>query len=296
MLQIKNVSKSFQDNIILNHISWDIQPGHIYGLIGKNGAGKSTLMRCVSGVYEIDHGQVLFNNIDIKDNPNVKRDIVLLSDYPFELKQSNLKQLSEFYQIFYPQFDQTIYRQLVELFSYNETKPLNRSSKGLKRQASLILALSIRPKLLLLDESYDGLDPYIRVDLTSYLREKFIDEEHAIIISSHNVHELEQLCDEMVVLQNNVIHQTEMYNGSQHQFIKVQVGFNYDVKLEAIQSLSPLDIEKEGRVYTLILKNTIDEFKESVKELHPALVYQLDLPVQELFIKKIEVKANEKTI
>ena len=121
MLQIKNVSKSFQDNIILNHISWDIQPGHIYGLIGKNGAGKSTLMRCVSGVYEIDHGQVLFNNIDIKDNPNVKRDIVLLSDYPFELKQSNLKQLSEFYQIFYPQFDQTIYRQLVELFSYNET-------------------------------------------------------------------------------------------------------------------------------------------------------------------------------
>lgn len=293
MLQINNVYKSFSDNLILNGITWTIKPKTIYGLIGKNGAGKSTLMRCISGVYEIDSGEILFQGIDIKDNPNVKREVVLLSDSPFEIKQSTLAQLSEFYQIFYPQFDKKVYRQLLELFNYDENKPLNRASKGLKRQASLILVLSIRPKLLLLDESYDGLDPYLRIDLTKYLKEQFIDENTSIIISSHNVHELEHLCDEMVILENNKIHHRESEVDNNHPFIKVQVGFNYDVTHESIATLNPLDVEKEGRVYKIITDKPFDEFKESLKELHPALIYQLDLPIQELFLKKIEVNHHE---
>ena len=293
MLQIKNVSKSFQDNQILKDISWHIKPGAIYGLIGKNGAGKSTLLRCVSGVYEIDQGQILLEGINVQDNPNVKRDVILLSDYPFELRQSNLIQLSEFYQIFYPQFDKKIYRQLIELFSFDEHKPLNRASKGLKRQASLILVLSLKPKLLLLDESYDGLDPYIRIDLTKFLKEEFIDQNRSIIISSHNVHELEHLCDEMVILENNRIHNRESDEEASHPFIKVQVGFNYDVPLESIQSLNPLDYEKEGRVYNLIVDSSLDELKQQLKDLHPALVYQLDLPIQELYLKKVEVEKYE---
>ena len=293
MLQIKNVSKSFQDNQILKDIRWHIKPGAIYGLIGKNGAGKSTLLRCVSGVYEIDQGQISLEGINVQDNPNVKRDVILLSDYPFELRQSNLIQLSEFYQIFYPQFDKKIYRQLIELFSFDEHKPLNRASKGLKRQASLILVLSLKPKLLLLDESYDGLDPYIRIDLTKFLKEEFIDQNRSIIISSHNVHELEHLCDEMVTLYNIRIQYRESDEEANHPFIKVQVGFNYDVPLESIQSLNPLDYEKEGRVYNLIVDSSLDELKQQLKDLHPALVYQLDLPIQELYLKKVEVEKYE---
>ena len=163
----------------------------------------------------------------------------------------------------------------------------------MKRQASLILVLSLKPKLLLLDESYDGLDPYIRIDLTKFLKEEFIDQNRSIIISSHNVHELEHLCDEMVILENNRIHNRESDEEANHPFIKVQVGFNYDVPLESIQSLNPLDYEKEGRVYNLIVDSSLDELKQQLKDLHPALVYQLDLPIQELYLKKVEVEKYE---
>lgn len=296
MLLIKNLSKSFQDQVILNDINWHILPGHIYGLIGKNGAGKSTLLRCISGVYEIDHGQMFLEGVNINDNPNVKRDVVLLSDFPFELKQSSLAQLSEFYQIFYPQFDKSIYRYLVELFSFNENKPLNKLSKGLKRQASLIVVLSLKPKLLLLDEAYDGLDPTIRTDLTRFLQQQFLNENRSIIISSHNVHELEHLCDEMVILENNEIQLQESKDQTTHSLIKVQIGFNYDLDIKSLKALKPIDLEQEGRVYKIIIDSTFEDFKEKVKDLHPALIYQLELPIQELFLKKIEVKNHERTV
>lgn len=296
MLSIKNLSKSFSKTSVLNKISWDVPSGKIVGLVGKNGAGKSTLLRCIAGIYEIDEGQILFLDKDIKDNPNAKQDIFLLSDSPFELKQSNLKQLSEFYQIFYPSFDPLIYRQLIDLFNFDEKKALNRASKGLKRQASLIIALALKPKLLLMDESYDGLDPYVRVDLTQYLRQQFIDDQHTIIISSHNIHELEHLCDEMVILENHQLIEQNNSNELSSQFIKVQLGFNYDLTPKSLDVLNPLDVEQVGRVYTVIVKDEYESFKEKAKELHPALIYQLNLPVQELYLKKIEVKSHEKTV
>lgn len=293
MLEIKNVTKAFDKTQVLNKVNWSIEPGRIYGLIGKNGAGKSTLLRSVAGVYDIDEGEILFNQINVQNDPNVKRDIVLLSDTPFEIKQSNLQQLSEFYQIFYPQFDISLYRRLIELFNFNDKKPLNKASKGIKRQGSLIIALSLKPELLLLDESYDGLDPYVRLDLTQFLKEHFINEDRTIIISSHNVYELEHLCDEMVILENGQIHQQTTHESLNNKYIKVQVGFNYDIKPDQLQSLNALDTKVEGRVYTMIVENDFEMFKEKVKELHPALVYQLDLPIQELYLKKLEGRSYE---
>lgn len=296
LLEINNLQKSFGKDKVLNSVTWDIEKGRIYGLIGKNGAGKSTLLRCISGIYEFDEGEILFENTSIVDNPNVKRDILLLSDYPFELKQSNLIQLTEFYKIFYANFDSQLYKQLVSLFNFDEKRPLHKASKGIKRQASLIIALSLKPKLLLLDESYDGLDPYVRLDLTKFLKENFINEDRSIIISSHNIHELEHLCDEMVILENGVIHQQTQSQEQTSPYLKVQVGFNYDVQTSQLQSLNALDIEKEGRVFKIIVDDSLESFKEKIKDLHPALIYPLDLPIQELYLKKIEVKHHETTL
>lgn len=292
MLSIKNLSKAFTNLHVLENINWDVPFGKIIGLVGKNGVGKSTLLRCIAGVYDYDEGEILFNEVPVKDNPNSKESIFLLSDYPFELKQSNLAKLASFYKIFYPQFDEKVYRQLIQLFNFDETKSLGRASKGVKRQASLIIALSIKPKLLLMDESYDGLDPYIRNDLTKYLRQHFIDENHAIIISSHNVHELEHLCDDIVLIDNRQIHQ-QVIEEQDSQLIKVQIGFNYDLDLIKFDDLNPLDIEIEGRVVKMIVQDEFEHFKEKLKPLHPALVYQLPLSVQELYLKKIKGEHHE---
>ncbi len=296
MLQIKDVVKSFGDLRVLNKVNWDIQPGKIYGLIGKNGAGKSTLLRSIACVYNIDEGEILYLNQPIHNKQTAHQEIVLLSDYPFELKTSNLNELSKFYKIFYPNFDETIYQDLISLFNYDANKPINKLSKGLKRQSSLIIALSLKPKLLLMDESYDGLDPYIRIDLTKYLKQHFISNDHTIIISSHNVHELEHLCDEMVVLEDGTLHQQSSLIPENNKFIKVQVGFNYDIDPEKIRELNALDTQVEGRVYTLILEEEYEIFKQRIQDYHPALVYQLYLPIQELYLKKLEAKSYEKTL
>lgn len=285
MLKIYNLTKSFGKNTILENINWSIEPGQIIGLIGKNGAGKSTLLRCIAGIYEYELGKITLNDIDVKDNPNTKRNIILLSDVPFEMKQQSLSQLKEFYQVFYPEFDSSIYRDLLMLFNFDENKPLNRASKGIKRQSSLIIALSLRPELLLLDESYDGLDPYVRKDLTKYLREKFIDQHHSIIISSHNVYELEHLCDDLVLLENSGIHQE--LNNQETNLNKIQVGFNYDVDNNQLSSLVFDKVEKLGRVFIFHTTQSFDEFKASLSQLHPALVYELPKSTKEQLLNRI---------
>lgn len=296
MLQIKKVVKSFDDLNVLNRVDWDIQPGKIYGLIGKNGAGKSTLLRSIACVYNIDEGEILYFNQPIHNKQTAHQDIVLISDYPFELKTTNLHELSKFYKIFYPHFDENIFQDLISLFDFDPTRPIHKLSKGLKRQSSLIIALSLKPKLLLMDESYDGLDPYIRLDLTNYLKQHFISENHTIIISSHNIHELEHLCDELVILDDGQLHQQSSLIPDNDRFIKVQVGFNYDIEPKKISELKPLDTHLEGRVYTLILEEEYDVFKQRIKDYHPALVHQLYLPIQELYLKKLEAKSYEKNL
>lgn len=288
MLQLINVSKSFGNTPVLKNINWEVEPNKIYGLVGKNGVGKSTLLRCIADVYPVDTGQVLYNNINAADNPNVKRKVVFVADEPFELNQSSLKQLIEFYEIFYPQFNHSKYSELISLFDFNENQSIENMSKGQKRQSSMIIALSLNPELLLLDESFDGLDPIVRNRFINYLKEQ---EDLTIIISSHNVNDLDTLCDEILVIEENALISKESLI-REEGLIKVQVAFTYDITNQ-MDFLQPLSHKVEGRVHTLIVRQSLDQLKQELQLLHPVLVYPMELSLNELFVLKLKEKEDE---
>lgn len=288
MLQLINVSKSFGNTPVLKNINWEVEPNKIYGLVGKNGVGKSTLLRCIADVYPVDTGQVLYNNINASDNPNVKRKVVFVADEPFELNQSSLKQLIEFYEIFYPQFNHSKYSELISLFDFNENQSIENMSKGQKRQSSMIIALSLNPELLLLDESFDGLDPIVRNRFINYLKEQ---ENLTIIISSHNVNDLDTLCDEILVIEENALISKESLI-REEGLIKVQVAFTYDITNQ-MDFLQPLSHKVEGRVHTLIVRQSLDQLKQELQLLHPVLVYPMELSLNELFVLKLKEKEDE---
>ncbi|NLW29285.1 MAG: ATP-binding cassette domain-containing protein [Erysipelothrix sp.] len=288
MLQLINVSKSFGNTPVLKNINWEVEPNKIYGLVGKNGVGKSTLLRCIADVYPVDTGQVLYNNINAADNPNVKRKVVFVADEPFELNQSSLKQLIEFYEIFYPQFNHSKYSELISLFDFNENQSIENMSKGQKRQSSMIIALSLNPELLLLDESFDGLDPIVRNRFINYLKEQ---ENLTIIISSHNVNDLDTLCDEILIIEENALISKESLI-REEGLIKVQVAFTYDITNQ-MDFLQPLSHKVEGRVHTLIVRQSLDQLKQELQLLHPVLVYPMELSLNELFVLKLKEKEDE---
>lgn len=288
MLQLINVSKSFGNTPVLKNINWEVEPNKIYGLVGKNGVGKSTLLRCIADVYPVDTGQVLYNNINAADNPNVKRKVVFVADEPFELNQSSLKQLIEFYEIFYPQFNHSKYSELISLFDFNENQSIENMSKGQKRQSSMIIALSLNPELILLDESFDGLDPIVRNRFINYLKEQ---ENLTIIISSHNVNDLDTLCDEILVIEENALISKESLI-REEGLIKVQVAFTYDITNQ-MDFLQPLSHKVEGRVHTLIVRQSLDQLKQELQLLHPVLVYPMELSLNELFVLKLKEKEDE---
>lgn len=288
MLQLINVSKSFGNTPVLKNINWEVEPNKIYGLVGKNGVGKSTLLRCIADVYPVDTGQILYNNINAADNPNVKRKVVFVADEPFELNQSSLKQLIEFYEIFYPQFNHSKYSELISLFDFNENQSIENMSKGQKRQSSMIIALSLNPELLLLDESFDGLDPIVRNRFINYLKEQ---EDLTIIISSHNVNDLDTLCDEILVIEENALISKESLI-REEGLIKVQVAFTYDITNQ-MDFLQPLSHKVEGRVHTLIVRQSLDQLKQELQLLHPVLVYPMELSLNELFVLKLKEKEDE---
>ena len=159
MLKVEAVSKKLGNKTVLENCSLTVQNGSVLGLIGPNGAGKSTLLRCICDVYQCDEGSITLDGETIHENEYLKQNILYLSDDPYYMYNATIKDMKEFYQIFYPQFDEQLYQKYLKIFKLDENKVMNNFSKGMKRQAFILMALAISPKLLLLDESFDGLDP-----------------------------------------------------------------------------------------------------------------------------------------
>lgn len=293
MLQIQNLKKGFGNDLILEGLDWTLSSGRVYGLIGANGSGKSTLLRCIAGVYKVDDGSITLDGKPIYNNPESKKEIVFLSDEPFYLNQSNLKSMKDFYKLFYQSFDEERYQNLVKIFHFNENKVIHKMSKGLKRQASLILNLSLRPKLLLMDESFDGLDPMMRLTLKRYLAESVLDEDLAVVISSHNIRELEDICDVMTLLDHKRLIFSSELSQLQNSYHKIQIAFDKDVHIAEIKQFKPLYVEQTGRIFTVIIKGDLEAFNDKVKGLEPVLVNPIVLTMEELFVREMEANQGE---
>ncbi len=283
MLEIKNVCKSFGNKNVLDNVSLDIDFGSIFGLVGVNGAGKSTLLRSIAGVYKIDDGTIVLDGLDTYEDYEVRKNILLVSDDPYYPYGSSLRSLKEFYKGFY-NFDEELYHKYLDLFGLDEKANISNFSKGMKRQSMLLLALSCKPKLLLLDEAFDGLDPIVRVYIKNALSDLIEDNQSLIIISSHNLKELEDICDSYGILENGHIETYGDLIESKANINKYQLAFKDEIDKDLFKGFDVLYSSGEGRIITLVIKGDKEEVCQKLEKLNPLILDVLNVNFEELFI------------
>lgn len=288
MINLKNINKHFDDKQVLEHINWDVPKASIYGLVGPNGAGKSTLLRIISGVLKADEGTVLVNGVDVYDNPSIKKHILFVSDDPFFLPQSSIKEMRQFYELFYPSFNDSMYYSLLKKFGLSETDKISDFSKGMKRQASIILALSCSPDILLLDEAFDGLDPVMRLNLKRIIANELLNRDMTVIISSHNLRELEDICDRIALLNNHTITIQDEIESIRNQYHKIQLAYTNPIDDKVLHDLDPMYFDKRGNVYMLVLKGELDDKMKRIKETQPVLCEEIPITMEEVFVYEME--------
>ena len=200
MIEVRNLTKTFSQVRALDNLTLTVPQGAVYGLVGPNGAGKSTLIRHITGIFRPDSGTVTVDGQAVYENPEVKSQIAFIPDDVFYFPSASLEEMSLFYEDIYPDFSSERYERLLEAFSLNETIPLRRFSKGMQKQAAFLLAISCVPKVLILDEPVDGLDPVMRRQVWSVLMQDVAERGTTVLLSSHNLRELEDVCDHVGVL------------------------------------------------------------------------------------------------
>lgn len=290
MLKVEAVSKKLGNKTVLENCSLTVQNGSVLGLIGPNGAGKSTLLRCICDVYQCDEGSITLDGETIHENEYLKQNILYLSDDPYYMYNATIKDMKEFYQIFYPQFDEQLYQKYLKIFKLDENKVMNNFSKGMKRQAFILMALAISPKLLLLDESFDGLDPMMRLLFKRAISECIEKKDISIIISSHNLRELEDICDAFAILEDAHIETSGMIDDTKEAIHKIQIAFREEKKREDFESLDIMHYAKTGRIITLVVKGNLEEIKHQIQSLDPLMMDILPVNLEEIFIYEMERK------
>ena len=290
MILIQSVNKQFKDKVVLKNLNLVIPEGSIFGLIGPNGAGKSTLLKIMTGAMAPDSGRVEIDGQNVWDNPVTKQKVLLLSDDPYFSMNDTLKTLKTFYSFWYPTMNMAVYEKYVDVFQLDENKPLKNFSKGMKRQAFIIFALAIAPKVLLLDEAFDGLDPMMRLVFKRALNELIMDYGTTVIISSHNLRELEDICDTFGIVEDCSIVTSGKIDEAKDNVHKIQLAFKEEVNEDMFAHLDVLKCDIQSRVVNLVVKGNIEDVKAKLSILHPLMMEILPVNLEELFIFEMEKK------
>ena len=291
MIQIQTLTKCFDGADALRELSMQIPLGSVCGLVGPNGAGKSTLLRCISGVYRPDGGQVLLQGQPVWENPAVKGRMAYLPDELYYFVSSSLRDLTRFYQGFYPRFDRELFRRLGQVFPIDPDQPIRRLSKGMQKQAFFWLALSLRPEVLLLDEPVDGLDPVMRRQVMSLVLSDVAERGITVLISSHNLRELEDVCDHVGIMNHGRMLLEKSLADMQGGTVKLQIVG------EAPQGCQVLHESRSGRLNTFILRGSYQQVQEKCQRMNPPYFDVLPLSLEEIFIYELggvnyEIKEN----
>lgn len=290
MIQFNHVSKSFDTKKVLDDMTWEVPQGSIFGLVGPNGAGKSTILRLISGVLLPNQGEITIAGQNVYNNPSVKKKILFVPDDPYFLPQSTMKEMRKFYEIFYPSFKESMYRKLLNNFPINENEKISNFSKGMKRQANIILALSIMPEILLLDEAFDGLDPVMRLTLKRILSDQLLERKFTVVISSHNLRELEDICDRIALISDCKIGLNDEVETIRAIYHKFQVGYTTIPEIEVFTRFNPMHLDVRGNVAVLVVKGDSVELMKQLNETHPVLLDEIPITMEEVFVYEMEGK------
>jgi len=287
MIKVENVTKHFDDYKVLDNISLEVKKGTIYGLVGPNGAGKTTIINHITGVLVPESGKITIDGEEVFENTKIKQRFLSISDDWFYYSVYTIKEMAAFYSDIYPSWSYERYNSIKEIFKIDEKRQIRKLSKGMKKQVAFWLSLSARPEVLILDEPLDGLDPVMRKQVLNMVIADVVDREMTVLVSSHNLRELEDICDWV-----GVIHQGRMIIEKPLDDLKGSV-FKYQVILtdemcaELEKSQDILHISKTGAVYNVIIKGDLENNDRKMKELSPMLCERMSLTLEEVFIYEL---------
>ncbi len=294
MIEIKNVSKHFDTLQALDTISATISEGHVFGLIGTNGAGKSTLLRCMCGIIKPEVGNILVDGEEIYENLNAKSKIFYISDDQYFFPNSTPMDIVHYYSTLYPNYEKERFFQLLDVLKLDKGRRISTFSKGMKKQLSVLLGICAGTKYLLCDETFDGLDPVIRQAVKSLFIKEIEDHGLTPIIASHNLRELEDICEHVGLLHKGGILFTKDLENMKLEIFKLQCVFRRGEALEAIhQHFTILREERRGSLYTFTIRGNSDEIDTYIASLQPVFYERLPLSLEEIFISETEVQGYD---
>ncbi len=288
MINAIGLTKIFDGYKALENVNCQIPEGCIYGMVGSNGAGKSTFLRLLSGIYKPDFGTIEIDEQSVYENPAIKAEIAFVPDDLYFLNNATMNRMAKMYGHYYDNFDEGRFKFLAETFKLNPNKSLNTFSKGMRRQAAIILAVSCRPKYLFLDETFDGLDPVMRTLVKSLICKDVEERNATAILTSHSLRELEDTCDQLALLhKGGVVFESDITNLKTSLF-KIQTAFLDEYDRSRFEKLEILHFHKSGSVCNLIVKGDRDEVYQYVKSMNPAILDVLPLTLEEVFTYEME--------
>ena len=286
MIYVQNVTKGYEGTQALAGLTLQVPRGAVYGLVGPNGAGKSTLLRCLSGVSAPDSGSILIDGQPIFENPALKARMAYIPDDLYHFTSANLLDMKTFYKGFYPAFSEELFHKLGEIFPIDPKKPIRHLSKGMQKQAFFWLNLSLQPDLMLLDEPVDGLDPVMRRQLWSLILSEVERRQVTVVISSHNLRELEDVCDHVGVIDHGQMLLERALSQLQEDFVKVQIVFPEETA-PILPGVTPLHHSSTGRVHTFILRCGQQAAEQAAMAVSPVFYDILPLTLEEIFIYEL---------
>ena len=288
MIEIREVTKKYGKFTAVDKLSMTVDKGSVYGLVGYNGAGKTTLPKTVAGIYRADGGSVTVDGVDVFDSADVKRRMFYVPDDLYFNYNSSIEKMAKFYAGYYPKFSFETLDKLCGVFKLDKTARINSFSKGMQRQAAMILGMSTLPEILLLDESFDGLDPAKRSLMNNMLIEYAADRECSIIVSSHNLHELTDICDHIALINGKRIVLDCSVDDISASRCKFRVVFADEKSREDFADFDIKRFDKDGKIVTLSLGGDPEENEKKLNAMSPLLVEKYPLTLEEIFLEEME--------
>ena len=287
MLEAKNVVKSFDGFRALDDASLTVPKGAVYGLVGPNGAGKSTIIRHFTGVYRPDSGALTLEGQPIYENPAVKRRICVIPDDWFYFSQWSIREMARLYKGMYPTFSQERYDKMHEVFPLDDRQMIRRMSKGMQKQAAFWITMSCMPEYLILDEPVDGLDPVMRRQVWSLLLGDVAERGTTVLVSSHNLRELEDVCDHVGIMNKGRVLLERSLSELQDNTVKLQVAYAAAEEPPLPEGIRVLHRSAVGRVITYIVRGSREEVLHRMQALSPLLLEAIPLTLEEIFIYEL---------
>ena len=285
MIEVKALVKNFDGFRALDGLDLTVPKGAVYGLVGPNGAGKSTLIRHAVGIYRQDSGELLVDGEPVYENPKIKARIAYIPDEVAYFTQSTIKDMMRFYKSIYPAFDRERFEKLGRAFELSLSRPLRKMSKGMQKQAAFWLALSCRPDCIILDEPVDGLDPVMRRQVWNLLLGDVAERGSTVLVSSHNLRELEDVCDHVGIMNRGKMLLERSLSQLQDNMVKVQLALADGTELP--EGLDILHRSVTGRLRQLILRGDAEEVTNKLSTVQPLFMDVLPLSLEEIFIYEL---------